>query len=841
MPPSPSPSDPPSLRPSVPPSRWIKWFADIAIEDIPLVGGKNASLGEMFRELAPHGVKIPDGFAVTAEGYRYFLNETGLTARIRELLAGLDTDNLDNLRTRGHSVRQAILAAALPADLEQEIRAAYDHLSASAGPALDVAVRSSATAEDLPDASFAGQQETYLNVQGHLALLDTCRRCFASLFTDRAISYRVDKGFDHFKIALSIGVQRMVRADLASSGVMFTIDTETGFRDAVLINAAYGLGENVVQGSVNPDEFYVFKPTLKTGFRPILQKIVGTKEFKLIYDIGGGKMVKNVPVPPGDRAKFAITDDEILQLARWACIIEDHYSAKKGHASPMDIEWAKDGQTGELFIVQARPETVQSRKQLDTIETSDQTARPRARHRSQRRRTHRHRPRARHPERPVHQPVPPRRNPRNRQDRPRLGADHETGRRHHHQPRRPHLPRRHRQPRTRRPRHRRHRARHRTPPRRPARHRLLRRGRHRFCVRRQTPLHRTKDRPQEPRPAQDQSDDERRQPRGSLLALLHSQQRRRPRPHGIHHHHLHQGPSPRAPRLRQTHARLPRPCRRGEGRGEGPPHPQSPAAAALKTQLDALTIGYTDKPQFFVDKLAQGVAMIAAAFYPKDVILRLSDFKSNEYANLIGGRAYEPTEENPMIGFRGASRYYHPRYQAGFALECRAMKKVRDDMGLTNLKLMIPFCRTVAEGRRVQAEMEKHGLKRGERGLEIYVMCEIPSNVILADEFADIFDGFSIGSNDLTQLILGVDRDSAIVAPIFDERNAAVKKMIAQVIATCRARGRKIGICGQAPSDYPDFAQFLVEQGINSISLNPDTVLKTTLAILEKERALGKT
>ena len=846
MPPSPSPSIAPSLRPSVPPSRWIKWFADIAIEDIPLVGGKNASLGEMFRELAPHGVKIPDGFAVTAEGYRYFLNETGLTARIHELLAGLDTDNLDNLRTRGHSVRQAILAAALPADLEQEIRAAYDHLSASAGLALDVAVRSSATAEDLPDASFAGQQETYLNVQGHLGLLDTCRRCFASLFTDRAISYRVDKGFDHFKIALSIGVQRMVRSDLAASGVMFTIDTETGFRDAVLINATYGLGENVVQGSVNPDEFYVFKPTLKTGFRPILQKIVGTKEFKLIYDIGGGKMVKNVPVPPGDRAKFAITDDEILQLARWACLIEDHYSAKKGHASPMDIEWAKDGQTGELFIVQARPETVQSRKQLDTIETYQIKQRgpvlvtgrsvgeriatgpvrviPSVQFISQ----------FRPGEILVTDKTDPDWEPimkqaaaiiTNRGGRTchaaivsrELGVPAIVGTEHGTE--------------------------------------LLRdaqlvtvscaegdtgfvyEGKLPFTVQKtdlknlgqaKTKVMMNVGNPEEAFSLSFIPNDGVGLARMEFIITTY-----------IKAHPLalldYDQLTPAAP--------LPLPARdeRGEGRGEGPPHPQSPAATALKTQLDALTIGYTDKPQFFVDKLAQGVAMIAAAFYPKEVILRLSDFKSNEYANLIGGRAYEPTEENPMIGFRGASRYYHPRYQAGFALECRAMKKVRDEMGLTNLKLMIPFCRTVAEGRRVHAEMEKHGLKRGERGLEIYVMCEIPSNVILADEFADIFDGFSIGSNDLTQLILGVDRDSAIVAPIFDERNAAVKKMIAQVIATCRARGRKIGICGQAPSDYPDFAQFLVEQGIHSISLNPDTVLKTTLAILEKERALGKT
>ena len=806
---------PTSSAATPPAARWIRWFAEIAIEDIPLVGGKNASLGEMFRELGSQGVKIPDGFAVTAEAYRHFLNETGLNARISELLAGLDTRDLDNLRSRGQSVRQAILSAALPAALEQEIRAAYDRLSAGAGRVLDVAVRSSATAEDLPDASFAGQQETYLNVQGHAALLDTCRRCFASLFTDRAISYRVDKGFDHFKIALSIGVQRMVRSDLAASGVMFTIDTETGFRDAVLINAAYGLGENVVQGSVNPDEFYVFKTTLKTGFRPILQKIVGTKEFKLIYDLGGGKMVKNVPVPPGDRAKFAINEDEILQLARWACIIEDHYSAKKGHASPMDIEWAKDGNTGELFIVQARPETVQSRKTLDAIETYQikQRGRVLVTGRSVGERV------ATGPVRvipsvqfisqfrPGEILVTDKTDPdwepimkqaaaiiTNRGGRTchaaivsrELGVPAIVGTEHGTE--------------------------------------LLRdgqlvtvscaegdtgfvyEGKVPFTVQRtnlqnlgraKTKVMMNVGNPEEAFSLSFIPNDGVGLAREEFIITTY-----------IKAH----------PLALLDYEKLTDP--------------------AVKAQLDALTLGYPDKPQFFVDKLAQGVAMIAAAFYPKDVILRLSDFKSNEYANLIGGRAYEPSEENPMIGFRGASRYYHPRYQAGFALECRAVKKVRDDMGLTNLKLMIPFCRTVTEGRRVQAEMEKHGLKRGERGLEIYVMCEIPSNVILAEEFAEIFDGLSIGSNDLTQLILGVDRDSAIVAPIFDERNAAVKKMIAQVIATCRAKQRKIGICGQAPSDYPDFAQFLVEQGIDSISLNPDTVLKTTVAILEKERAL---
>ncbi len=792
---------------------YIKWFADITIEDVPLVGGKNASLGEMVRELAGAGVKVPDGFAITAEAFRYFIREAGLDERIRAALADLDTHDVANLRARGHTVRQAILGATLPADLQGLIEAAYRQLQGDSAVPLDVAVRSSATAEDLPDASFAGQQETYLNVHGTTALLETCRRCFASLFTDRAISYRVDKGFDHFKVALSIGVQRMVRSDLACAGVMFTIDTESGFRDAVMISAAYGLGENVVQGSVTPDEYLVFKPTLKSGHRPILQKTVGSKEFKLVYDSGGGKMVKNVPVAPGDRVKLALTDDEVLELARWACIVEDHYSAKRGQQAPMDLEWAKDGVTGELFIVQARPETVQSRKDLGVLESyvlqtrsavlvsgrsvgaKIATGRVRviksAEFMSQ----------FREGEVLVTDKTDPDWQPimkiaagiiTNRGGRtchaaivsrelgvPAIvGTEHGTealtdgqivtvscaegdiG--------------------------------------------LVYEGALPFTVERtdltslDTP--RTKVMMNLANPEE-----------AFALSFIPNE--------GVG--------LARMEFIISTHIRI---------------HPlalidfDTLADASAKADIERLTSGYTDKAEYFVDKLAQGIAMIAAAFYPKDVILRLSDFKTNEYANLIGGRAYEPAEENPMIGFRGASRYYHPRYQAGFALECRAVTKVRDDMGLTNLKLMIPFCRTIEEGIKVQAEMEKHGLKRGRDGLEIYVMCEIPGNVILADEFADIFDGFSIGSNDLTQLILGVDRDNEIVAPIFDERNAAVKRMITQVIAACRAKGRKIGICGQAPSDYPEFAQFLVEQGIDSISLNPDTVLKTTLAILETER-----
>jgi pyruvate, water dikinase len=798
-------------------SASILWFDQIGIDDVPLVGGKNASLGEMVRELSAKGVKVPNGFAISAEAYRDFLRSARLDRIIKNTLEGLDTRELENLRRRGLAIRQAIVAASLPAELEQAIGEAYDRLGDQTHGPVDVAVRSSATAEDLPDASFAGQQETYLNVQGHRALLDACKRCFASLFTDRAISYRTDKGFDHFKVALSIGVQRMVRSDMASSGVMFSIDTETGFKDTVLINAAYGLGENVVQGSVNPDEYYVFKPTLRAGFRPILQKLLGTKEFKLIYDVGGGKMVKNVPVPPDDRERFAITDDEILTLARWACVIEDHYSAKKGRPTPMDMEWAKDGLTGELFIVQARPETVQSQKDREEIEI--------------------YHLRERGPvlvtgrsvgDKIAQGPVRVIKSVQH-MDRFKPGEVLVTDK---------------------------------TDPdwepimKKAAAIITNRGGRtcHAAIVSRELGLAAVVGAEKATEVLND----------GQTVTVSCAEGES-----GF----VYEGTLPfdvekidlktlSRPRTRVM-MNLGNPQEAfglsfvpNDGVGLAREefiistwikiHPLALVHydriddPAVKADIDRLTAGYDDKAQYFVDRLAQGVGMIAAAFHPKDVIVRLSDFKTNEYANLIGGRPYEPTEENPMLGFRGASRYYNARYRDGFALECRAMKQVREEMGLTNLKLMIPFCRTLEEGRLVQAEMEKHGLKRGVDGLELYVMCEIPSNVILAEEYADLFDGFSIGSNDLTQLVLGVDRDSEIVAPLFDERNPAVKSMVSAVIKAAKAKGRKIGICGQAPSDYPEFARFLVEQGIDSISLNPDAVMKTTLTIVETEKALGQ-
>ena len=795
----------------------ILWFEDIGIEDVPLVGGKNASLGEMFRELTPQGVRIPNGFAITAAAYHDFVENSGVAAWLTEILSGLDTRNIADLQRRGLAARQAILDAELPESLQAAILDAYAKLSEGLAAPADVAVRSSATAEDLPDASFAGQQETYLNVQGAAALLAACKRCFASLYTDRAISYRVDKGFDAMRIGLSIGVQRMVRSDLAAAGVMFSIDTETGFADAVLINGAWGLGENVVAGSVNPDEFYVFKPTLKQGFRPILRKQLGNKEQKLIYDVGGGKMTRNVAVPTEDRQRFCIDDDDILTLARWACLIEDHYSGKRGSPSPMDMEWAKDGRTGELFIVQARPETVQSRKAAGVIESYRLTGSggsPLITGRS-------------------------------------VGERIAAG---------------------------------------PVRVIQSVKDLHRFQAGEVLVADRT-DPDWEPSMKQAAAIVTNRGGRTCHAAIV-SRELGLPAVVGTERAtellrdgqavtvscaegdtgNVYDGLLPFEVQ-RQSLGDLQRPRTRimmnvgnpeeafrlsflpNDGVGLAREefiisnsikiHPKALldyerlTDPDVKDAIDRLTVGYADKPLFFVERLAQGVAMIAAAFYPNDVIIRMSDFKTNEYANLVGGQPYEPTEENPMIGFRGASRYYDERYRDGFALECRAMKQVRDDMGLTNLKIMIPFCRTVEEARRVLAEMEKHGLKRGENGLEVYVMCELPSNVLLATEFAEVFDGFSIGSNDLTQLTLGVDRDSEIVAHIFDERNPAVMRSIASVIRDAKAAGRKIGICGQAPSDYPEFAEFLVQCGIDSISLNPDAVLRTTLAVLEMEKKIG--
>ena len=802
---------------------FILWFKEIGIEDVPLVGGKNASLGEMYQHLSSKGVMVPNGFAITAEAYKHLLKDAGIEQAIQDALEGLDTSDIHNLRERGKKVREIILNAKFPKDLEDAIKKAYSEMEKEYYENVDVAVRSSATAEDLPDASFAGQQETFLNITGTDALIEACHKCFASLFTDRAISYRHDKGFGHFDVYLSIAVQKMVRSDSASSGVMFTIDTESGFEDVVYITGAWGLGENVVQGAVNPDEFYVFKPTLHKGFRPIVSKRLGLKQHRMIYTTDPDEPVKNVETSPEERRRYVLSDDEILKLAKWACVIEDHY--KKA----MDIEWAKDGDgekigTGELFIVQARPETVHSQKDTNYMETyrllekgevlavgkavgskigqgkahvindvseitqfnagevlvTDMTD-------------------------PDWEPIM------------KVASAIVTNRG----------------------------------------------GRtcHAAIISREMGIPcvvGTENGTEAITSGEDvtvscSEGEEGKVYRGLLkyevdridfsnvpktktMIMMNV---------GIPEQAFEQGQIPndgvglaRLEFIINSHIGI---------------HPlallnyqelKSKAASDpdIKEIVDAIeekTAAYDDKAEFFVDKLAQGIAMIAAGFFPKDVIVRMSDFKSNEYANLIGGKLYEPEEHNPMIGWRGASRYYAPNFEPAFALECKAFKKARDEMGLSNVKSMIPFCRTVEEGKKVIGIMEKYGLKQGENGLEIYVMCEIPSNVVLADEFSKVFDGFSIGSNDLTQLTLGLDRDSELVSHIYDERNEAVKRLIRQVINTAKEQKRKIGICGQAPSDFPDFAAFLVECGIDSMSLTPDTAVKTRLLVAEKEKELG--
>lgn len=796
---------------------FIKWFEDLTINDVPSVGGKNASLGEMIRNLGQKGVRVPSGFAVTAYAYKYMIEKAGIDVKIKEILEGLDTHDVNDLATRGQKIRTLIKNSPIPAELEEDIRRHYREMEFRYGEDVDVAVRSSATAEDLPDASFAGQQETYLNVRGEDELIEKVRECFASLFTNRAISYRVDKGFDHFSVYLSVGVQKMVRSDLACSGVMFSIDTESGFTDAVYITGAYGLGENVVQGAVNPDQFYVFKPTLNKGFRPILEKKLGSKEKRLIYGTTGTKQTK---VSPEDKAKFVIDDEELLTLARWACIIEDHYK------KPMDIEWAKDGQTKELFIVQARPETVHSQKDMATMKTyvldekgtllvegeavgskigqghvniikdakdisqfksgqvlvTDMTD-------------------------PDWEPIMKIAGAivTNRGGRTCHAAiiSRELG-----------IPC------------------------------VIGTGNGTEVIKNGSNI------------TIDCSEGVGRIYNGLLkfhvdeikLDQLPKTKTMIMMNIGVPEQAFQQGQIPNNgvglareefiinsyigihPLALLNYDKLKKKA------------PKDKKIAEVIKKIDERSASYEDKVEFFVDNLARGIAKIAAGFYPNDVIVRTSDFKTNEYANLIGGYLYEPEEHNPMIGWRGASRYYDETYKPAFGLECIALKKARNEMGLTNIKPMIPFCRTPEEGRKVIQVMNEYGLKQGENGLEVYVMCEIPSNVIVADQFSEVFDGFSIGSNDLTQLTLGLDRDSDLVAHIFDERNDAVKRLVSQVITVAHNHQprRKVGICGQAPSDFPEFAEFLVECGIDSISLNPDTVIKTRLKIAETERRLGR-
>ncbi|BAY17464.1 phosphoenolpyruvate synthase [Anabaenopsis circularis NIES-21] len=795
-----------------PEEAFVLPLSNVGIADIPLVGGKNASLGEMIQQLRRKGVKVPTGFATTAFAYRYFISAAGLEAQLREIFADLNVEDVQNLRQCGKKARMLMLQTPFPPELQTAIAQSYQNLCQEYSADTDVAVRSSATAEDLPDASFAGQQETYLNVHGLQAVLEACHKCFASIFTDRAISYRQIKGFDHFNIALSVGVQKMVRSDLAVSGVMFSIDTETGFKDAALITAAYGLGENVVQGAVNPDEYLVFKPTLKQGYRPIIQKRLGTKEIKMVYDLEGLKLTKNISVPPAERNQFALNDEEILQLANWACIIEEHYSQVRGTYTPMDIEWAKDGLTDELFIVQARPETVQSQKTKNVLKQYQLKDKGEIllTGRSVGEMIGQGKARVILDVRQINQFQPGEVLVTNRTD-----PDWEP---------------------------------------------IMKRasaivtnsgGRtcHAAIIAREMGI-----------PALVGSGNATTVIKtGTEITVSCAEGETGKVYQGLLSYEVQELPLEKLPR---THTQIMMNLANPEeafgltaipNDGVGLARMEfiinnhikaHPLALIHFDQLEdelarykitELTAQYEDKSKFFVDKLAQGIGTIAAAFYPKPVIVRLSDFKSNEYANLLGGKQFEPKEENPMIGWRGASRYYDPRYSEGFALECQAMKRVRDEMGLANVILMIPFCRTPQEGKRVLAEMAQHGLVRGENGLQVYVMCELPSNVQLADKFSEIFDGFSIGSNDLTQLTLGLDRDSELVAHLFDERDEAVTRTIANAIATVKKYGRKIGICGQAPSDYPEFARFLVEQGIDSISLNPDSVLKTLLEIAKAE------
>ncbi len=799
-------------------ARYVRWFSGIGMDDVQLVGGKNASLGEMYRELTPFGVRVPNGFAVTAEAYRYVLDEAGAWPKLHEALDGLDVNDVDDLARRARMARDIVYGAPLPQDLASEIAAAYAELKREYGAQLTVAVRSSATAEDLPTASFAGQHETYLNISGEAKLTDSVRRCFASLFMDRAIRYRVDNGFDHFRVYLSVGVMKMVRSDLAASGVIFSIDTETGFSDVVFITGAYGLGENVVQGAVDPDEFYVFKPSLRAGKRAVLRRSLGGKEIRMVYSEGEGReTTRNMPTPKEDQRRFCISDAEVLELADYAVRIEDHYSAKAGRSMPMDMEWAKDGVDGLLYMVQARPETVASRKSFDMLEEYELEGRGEvlAKGRAVGGKVASGRARVitnvgqlnefREGEVLVADTTTP-----DWGTVMKLASAIVTNRG----------------------------------------------GRtcHAAIVARELGI-----------PAVvgcDNATESIKSGKEVTVSCAEGDV-------GM----VYSGILP-VKRTLTDLSSLPRPQTHlminignpdiafqtrflpNDGVGlarmefiidqyiKAHPmallHPEKVKDGGERASLEALTRYHASPADFFVERLSEGVGTIAAAFYPKPVIVRMSDFKTNEYASLLGGRWFEPDESNPMLGFRGASRYTHPAYAEGFALECRAMKRVRDDMGLSNVKLMIPFCRRVEEGRRVLDAMEQHGLRRGENELEIYVMCEIPNNVVQIDAFSRLFDGFSIGSNDLTQLVLGVDRDSQIVSFDFDERDPGVMEMIRLTVEGARRNGRHSGICGQAPSDYPEMAQYLVEIGIDSMSLNPDTVLKTTRHVLEVEKRLGR-
>jgi pyruvate, water dikinase len=798
--------------------KYIRWFSELGAADVPLVGGKNASLGEMYCELGSVGVRVPNGFAITAEAYRDVLDRAGAVPLLHRALDGLDVSDVDDLAQRAHRAREIVYGAPLPSEMVAEIGAAYGQLIREYGAKTTFAVRSSATAEDLPGASFAGQHDTFLNIAGEARILDAVRRCFASLFNDRAISYRVENGFDHFKVLQSVGVMKMVRSDRAASGVIFTLDTETGFRDAVFITGAYGLGENVVQGTVDPDEFYVFKPTLRQGHRAVLRRKLGGKEIRMVYAHTAGRVTtRNMPTPSEAQTVFCISDDDVLVLADAAVRIEDHYSKTSGRPTPMDIEWAKDGVDGKLYIVQARPETVVAQRPLGEVDEYRLTAKGELRV-SGRAVGGKIATGTAHVITDIGQLGQFRPGEVLVADTtmPDWGTVMKTA----------------------------------------AAIVTNRGGRtcHAAIVARELGI-----------PAVVGCGDATTRLRtgdvvtvscaegsvGNVYSGALAFKRNRIELATLQRPQTHLMVNIGNPDIAFQTAMLPT-----DGVGlarmefivaehiKAHPmalvHPERVTDAADRAAIARLTQGFARPADFFVRQLAEGVGMIAAAFYPKPVIVRMSDFKTNEYASLLGGHYFEPREANPMIGFRGASRYTHPAYAEGFALECAAMQRVRDDMGLTNMKLMIPFCRRIQEAERVLQAMATYGLARGANGLEIYVMCEIPNNVVQIDAFAKLFDGFSIGSNDLTQLVLGVDRDSEIVAFDFDERDDGVKAMIRQTVEGARRNRRHAGICGQAPSDYPDFAQYLVELGIDSISVTPDTLLDITRAVLAVEARLGR-
>lgn len=821
---------------------FILWFNEIGREDVGIVGGKNANLGEMYQNLTSAGagkgekIAVPYGFAVTAESYRYFVEKNGLDAKIKSILKGLDTNNIKQLEKCGHAVREAIMAATFPNELKEEICGAYRQLGKTlklAPKDLDVAVRSSATAEDLPDASFAGQQESYLNVRGETQVLESIKLAMASLFTNRAISYREHQGYDHFNVLLSVAVQKMVRSDRGVSGVLFTLDTESGFKDAIIINGSYGLGEYIVKGIVTPDEYVVFKPTLAKGFKSIIGKKMGSKEKKLIYATGGNVVTREAITTPAERNKFVLTDEQILKLARWGAIIEDHYKR------PMDIEWALDGKTGELFIVQARPETVESGKSGVILEEYILEEKGKL----------------------LCQGAA-------------VGAKIGQGKVHFIKD--------------------------------ASELSTFKKGEvlvteitdpdwepimkiasaivtdaggrtsHAAIVSRELGIPAIVGTGTATQMLQNGKEITVSCSEGEVGKVYEGLLKFKHLKHDLKNYQKPNTPMKMIvadPQLAFSHANIPH---RGVGLAREEfiisnfvkIHPNALIDYAtlkdkkVKAEIDALTKGYPNKVDFYVEKLKFGIATICAAFYPYEVVLRFSDFKSNEYRGLIGGSIYEPLEENPMMGWRGASRYYDPNFMQAFELECKAVKQVREELGLWNLKVMVPFCRTPEEGKKVVALIEKYGLKRTKNpkiekirvqkgnmkaetveissGIQIWVMAEIPSNILQAEEFCDIFDAFSIGSNDLTQLTLGLDRDSKLIAHIGNERNGAVQKLIKELIKVAHKRGKKVGICGQGPSDFPDFAEFLVREGIDSVSINPDTILKASLNILEVEKTLKK-